>query len=291
MKTVFTNSEVCHVWAQQRQYEGRNGTGSIFFRGGTIYSYGEHFPMARILREHGFVALLNSDSYSVTTSRHQNTVYWAVNHMRCFHVPNVMASGKKQHKKNYQYLIADYKRCLKKAAATRTWQGMWLDNAQKALDSANEYTKLFKLGYRQKAFEYDEKELKAALARERKQARKRNAARREKEEKEYRKQLAAWRAGGYRGHLLSRRGVMLRVKGDNVETTRGASFPVKHAERAWPLILACRKKTREFVTNGKTIHLGHYQIDKIDVNGNVRAGCHNVKFIEIQRVAKELGLV
>ena len=43
---VFPNREIPHLWAHQTQDEARNGTGSFYFRGATIYSYGSHFPIA-----------------------------------------------------------------------------------------------------------------------------------------------------------------------------------------------------------------------------------------------------
>ncbi len=43
---VFPNREIPHLWAHKTQDEGRNGTGSFYFTGATIYSYGSHFPIA-----------------------------------------------------------------------------------------------------------------------------------------------------------------------------------------------------------------------------------------------------
>lgn len=40
MKTVFSNSEVPHVWARQSQEEGKNSNRNIYFTGPKIYSYG-----------------------------------------------------------------------------------------------------------------------------------------------------------------------------------------------------------------------------------------------------------
>ena len=54
MKTVFNNSEVCHVFAQQEQEYGRSG--NIFFEGKKIYSYGYHYLMGNIIND-------NTNSY------------------------------------------------------------------------------------------------------------------------------------------------------------------------------------------------------------------------------------
>lgn len=73
MKTVFNNAQTAHVWAQQTQDQGRSTNGNLFFRGKVIYSYGHHFPLAMFVPEYDIV-LVNSDSYSVSTSKHQGYV-------------------------------------------------------------------------------------------------------------------------------------------------------------------------------------------------------------------------
>jgi hypothetical protein len=42
--------------------------------------------------------------------------------------------------------------------------------------------------------------------------------------------------------------------------------------------------------NGHSIHIGHFRIDAIDTEGNVRAGCHFIKRDEMERLATQLGL-
>jgi hypothetical protein len=46
----------------------------VYASGNVIYSYGSHFPLARWIPEHKLLAL-NTDRYSVTTSRHQSYMY------------------------------------------------------------------------------------------------------------------------------------------------------------------------------------------------------------------------
>lgn len=67
MKTVFSNRQLAHVWAQQNQESGRGS--SFYFNGATIYSYGSHFPIASFMRGS---LLFNSGGYSVSTSKHIN---------------------------------------------------------------------------------------------------------------------------------------------------------------------------------------------------------------------------
>ena len=73
MPTVFENSMVAHVWAQGRQREGRSHNGNFHFSGPALYSYAQIIALllpAWKRGETGRVALLNGDSYSVTTPSH-----------------------------------------------------------------------------------------------------------------------------------------------------------------------------------------------------------------------------
>lgn len=46
----------------------------------------------------------------------------------------------------------------------------------------------------------------------------------------------------------------------------------------------------EWLTNGHTCKLGHYQVSRIEANGTVHAGCHVVEWPAIKRIAPELDL-
>lgn len=85
--------------------------------------------------------------------------------------------------------------------------------------------------------------------------------------------------------------IVLRVKNENVETSRGASFPVEHAKKAFPFVRRCREHKVTWHTNGHKIPLGLFQIDKIDETGAVFAGCHKVDYAEIESLAKTLNLI
>ena len=93
MKKVFSShSECAHVWAQQKQYEGR--AHSMFFEKESIYSYGHHFKIAEFIRPN--VVLYNGRSYSSSTSKHQAYVCGALRglNVEVIHVPWVASEGK-----------------------------------------------------------------------------------------------------------------------------------------------------------------------------------------------------
>jgi|GEM_PF-3378619 len=77
----------------------------------------------------------------------------------------------------------------------------------------------------------------------------------------------------------------LRVKDNEVQTSQGARVPLEHVKKALPVVLAYVQNGREYHRNGHTIHLGHYAIDSIDTQGNLRAGCHLFNKAEIERFA------
>ena len=67
MKRVFnSHPEVCHVFNQQTQSEGR--ASRIFFEGPRIYSYGYHYLMGQFLTPEMIV--INDTGYSPSTSKH-----------------------------------------------------------------------------------------------------------------------------------------------------------------------------------------------------------------------------
>lgn len=68
-RNVFDNAMSAHVWAQQTQESGKSHNGNLYFEGRALYSYGSHFVAGYMLP--GGRPLLNADSYSISTSKHQ----------------------------------------------------------------------------------------------------------------------------------------------------------------------------------------------------------------------------
>lgn len=74
----MNNSMVAHLWAHEQE-ESASGS-NFFFEGTSIYSYGHHFEVGRIVKnKQGKKAyLINEDYYSATTSKHQYYVRNAI---------------------------------------------------------------------------------------------------------------------------------------------------------------------------------------------------------------------
>jgi hypothetical protein len=99
---VLANHDMtAHVWAQQNQEHGRSPDGRIKFEGRTLYSYGSHFALGFIAPDG--VALLNSDSYSVSTGKHKSIARGAVGHRVIHYVPELTKLAR-----NFDSYFANY---------------------------------------------------------------------------------------------------------------------------------------------------------------------------------------
>lgn len=74
----MNNSMVAHLWANEKKESGKGS--NPFFEGRSIYSYGYHFEVGRIVRNKcGEKAyLLNDKYYSSSTCKHQHCVRSAI---------------------------------------------------------------------------------------------------------------------------------------------------------------------------------------------------------------------
>src|SRR3990167_2731099 len=83
---------------------------------------------------------------------------------------------------------------------------------------------------------------------------------------------------------------LLRIEDDQIQTSQGARIPAAHAERIWNLILAVMARGEPYQHNGHSEHAGDFRIDRVEVDGTLKAGCHVILFAELQRMAKVLNL-
>lgn len=77
------------------QGSGKAGCGRMFFNGKTLYSYGDHYPMACIVHK-GKVCLVNCTSNSATTNKHMSIVRYEVDRVEfdaVFYLPTRVLKG------------------------------------------------------------------------------------------------------------------------------------------------------------------------------------------------------
>jgi hypothetical protein len=301
-KHVFDTGEIPHLWAHRTQEEARNRQGNLYFTGDTIYSYGSHFPIAsHVVSDAGERAVLfTTASYSVTTSGHCSAVRSAIpSGIQVFHVPNVCHgrySGSGLTADDHAGNLADYterieKHVITSARARSSYAKEWNHlHALSLRDEASAYCAFFGLPVPNipEVPELNSDALIAIRKREAKRAaEKAEQTRRENEQEAIRhsENIAKWRAGEYHGGFPYGFPIMLRIIGSEVQTSRGARFPVSHAKRALAFVRKVRESSMAHVRDGQSIHLGPYVIDRIEPDGTVKAGCHVVSWEEIERIA------
>jgi hypothetical protein len=140
MKTVFTGREIFHVFAAQKQWEGKTGNRNVSFRETVLYSYAQ--PIARIVSEtsHGAaVALITSRRFSITTSGHTRAASSALSHFRVFYVP-LIHLGEEQGK-NLAHLWGLYSGAVADNMKARNlpW---WIEETPEGLKPKREYNPL-----------------------------------------------------------------------------------------------------------------------------------------------------
>lgn len=323
MKTVVSNSMVAHLWAAQSQTHARSD--SMRFAGPTLYSY--QTPIANIverIKGAGRVALITSESYSITTSsKHMPAARRAVSHYQTFTVPYLGVSCGRAvsewHKANALYLVEQYhKRVGQYCRELSNWDSFPEEarreylkkRAQEvadycyafdvlitgSIDAAADFERIkatrMARDARRNAPGYDEKRRKAREQREAAAARKRE---REIAERVMRdaERIAQWRAGSYVPSLhgsLHGLPITLRLSRDglNVETSHGAEVPIADARMLLRLVESVRGNGG-FVdeTRGDVIKVGAFRLREIATNGDTTIGCHSIKWDEIERF-KEL---
>lgn len=291
-------TQVAHVWAQQTKERGK--AGNIFFEGATIYSYGHHFAMARFVpNKRGERAVLfTTRGYSNTTSQHLSAVRQAIYGLGLpvFHVHDPSETPGPKAKADYKARSdSQFELALKARGRAVYHAGVAAEIAKEA----NEFSKFFGLRWKLPI-----PELSQEAKDKHREAAKRAAAaviRREGQRQRLALQaLAFWESGATslpeesplrHARILPTDPTYLRVHGDSVETSRGAKVPIEHAKWLWPLILRQQEKGEAYVRNGHTIHVGEFAIERIEANGDIKAGCHFIKFDQIQKIARDLGLL
>ena len=302
VKHVVSGGEVPHLWFHKVQSSAKNATCNFYFSCDVIYSYGSHFPIARhVTKGKKSAVLFTERNYSVTTSGHKSAVRCAIPEgTTVFHVEDVFPDDRYASNSHANNLKSYMERVASHLATCVRARSSWSKESEHGMavrlrNEAREYAKFFKLPLPKIAPipDIDSDGLAKIKASESKKSAEKAAkekARRIEEAKKEAESLAAWRRGEYTGCYFRNSDVALRITPDKteVETSTGARIPVDHALRVLQVVRRVVERKEAFVTNGHTIHVGVYKIQKIDVDGTLTAGCHVIKLDEIERLAPEL---
>jgi hypothetical protein len=294
MKTVFSShDEVAHIWASQSQYEGR--ASRVFFEGGTIYSYGRHFPVARFAPEYGNIVLFTDQGYSSSTGKHKSLIRAAIPSS----YQTIYCSDPTRSNQHNLDIWADKVGRLRIHFASKTHKitrGNLAVEIFKLCESASIFCDAVKMAAPEWVNETDAEMSARDYVYELAKAR---DAKKEAAREAYAKaaaikaadRLTAWSAGenvpleGFQYHATA-----LRLKNDQIQTSRGANIPAVDAVKLWPLLVRAKNGGKTLNAGLHTINLGAYRFHSFDGDTLV-VGCHSIAWPELEKIAIQLNLV
>ena len=294
MKTVFSShNEVAHIWASQSLAEGR--AGNIFFENGVIYSYGHHFPVARFAPEYGDIVLFTLRDYSSSTGKHKGIIRNAIPNryqiVYCDDITRPPSHNLDIWANRAERLRADFAKNTRKITRGNLANELFENNA--AASSYCEAT----ITPRQQwiSISDSEREARAYVI---EAARLRDAKRAIKQSEQNRiaaleagERLELWKIGenvNTNGFQFS--DTLLRIKGEQIETTRGAKIPISDALKIYPLLDRAKRTGNKLEAGLHNINLGAYRFNSFD-GENLIVGCHSIAWAQIEKMAQELHLI
>ena len=270
MKTVFTNSECVHTFAQRTQNKGRTSNNNIFFEGDIIYSYGYHYELGRFLDNK--TILINDEGYSNSTAKHITLLIGATS----------------QHKQYYTtktdvYLVHGQIMYLKDKLARARKPQMYISQIYSLWNSFNEYINERKRNELRKYKEYKELLLFVDSLQEetsiedlRQWAKEETRKKKDKEKKQLAESLTKFRE--YKKDYFRIGGkdyLRLSKCAQFVETSQGVKIDAQEAKRYLKLL-----KSGVMMRGAKIGNYTTISFDKL-----LRIGCHNISKEEIQHIS------
>ena len=284
MKNVYNNKELCHIWANEKQESARGS--NMFFENGIIYSYGRHFPIAKIYHnKRGKFILLTKHDYSSTTAKHISYVTRAISDplsiVDCVDIGDTTFQNRQYHHQNLNDLLSRANEFILKAKHARQRSSYLLDCARNDIDHYQRYIEFFNpslLAVHKKAIDQIKKgtfipssiiekcSLNDIKARELEAKRE---ARQIEEEKE---DLKAWLDGEDKRRYFTV--TALRIKDGYIETSKGARVTLQAGKLLYAMIQA-GKDIKGYNIEGYTV---------ISINGTLKIGCHEIPIAEVHRI-------
>jgi hypothetical protein len=294
---MASHNHVAHAWANQNGRGNRAKGFNMWYDGDTIYSYGTHFPIARIVPCDNGIAprciLFTTENRSISTAKHKTITWRACQGDRVFTVPNVEARCEADHLANHANYVVRARASFDKAKQARVYGDFHLREAAAAIGSANLYATWFNLPVEQidvAQFDAAWAQVAARTAERRADAeRRQRIAQRERDRANHEK-LCEWLKGSdiYPPHTAR---PYVRIRGDVVQTSWGAEVPLAAAVKVYKMARICRRMHNPLVMPADDDHMvGGYRLNSIDAVGTVRIGCHVLGFRMMQRVAKAAGI-
>jgi hypothetical protein len=286
MRTKYSsNSELSHVWANDPDPSIGKSANSMSCHNGKLYSYST--CIGQIIND---TVIYNTASYSVTTSKQQGYMQSATSHYSkkiYLDIPRRGLDSLVFSQSEFNNIIElserEASQALLKASRSRKYSDMYNREALSIFSNLEAYALFFDLEYeRPNLVHLRESALRADI--EAKAIEKVRKAERIKEQAEA---LINWRNGE---DVRNRFEITaLRIKEDQIETTKGARIPLDHAIKFWGLIKSWHEKGVSYVKDHHSIHLGNYSVNRFE-NGILTVGCHSIPYSEIESIAHQLRL-
>ncbi len=296
MKHVFRGNEIAHAWVHRLAPYGR--ASNVSFTEDRYLSYATCIAERRTI-DGKDIYFLSRASYTNSTAKHQSRLRLALpNGTRRFVVTGVSPGSdhllpttglKKWATDEVRTMLALAGAAKLKAARARVSASFHLSEAIGWQRDAQELKKLFKLRVTVPD-NLDDLEQQAA------EAHKKDAKRRKAAAKALAKmnaeRLKRWLAGDTDVSCPRSGDTRLRVREEVrtaghrvIETSKGVYIPYDEARLALSWLLKHRNGWRR---NGETFKIAGYNVDSVSESGVV-AGCHHVRWGEIERIAKAEG--
>jgi len=307
-----THDEVAHAWANQT-HEAMRGC-NVYFEGDTIFSYGAHFPIARIVTvptphhsgatSQEQAVLFTTEDYSVSTSKHKTIVRRAIpDTFDVYEVPFVTGlPWSTRHDKNLESYRERITTAYGKAARAQKYGKMHLGEAVHLIAKAHGYINAF--------FEENLAELRGSIEglrisdaerqhiidkaeRWEAETEAREAERARRAEERNREAVEEWKAGTRREMPHGVRKVYLRkfmgepFSENSVQTSWGARVPLDDAR----LLYRFTRPLRHIgwsSESGESFDVGGFPLNRVNEHGLV-VGCHRITWDEVDRLAQSEG--
>jgi hypothetical protein len=272
MKTVFSNSELVHTFAQQSQSEGKTSNGSMFFRDNKIYSYGHHYQLGVFLDSN--TILINDSGYSNTTGKHISLLRNATRQFKQYFFSAVDLDCV------YNSIIWNAEK-LKVAKKPE----LYIHEIISKFESLNEFLKDRKMKFELTTNKF--KEIKKIYSSIKKDESKYLDLIKLNEKKKADKELKKFNVDLAKFMNYETNSVTSKIKEDylrisldktQVETTQSIKIDIAEALKLYSMI-ELGKDIQGYRINNYTV---------ISLNGHLKIGCHNINVKNMHSIGKQL---
>ena len=325
IKKVFTRfDQIVHLFAHQTQDEARGGRG--YFRDNVIYSFGHHFPIARIFTDDAGkkTVFFTTREYSGQTTQHKKSVRSACSHMDLLFMKIVDKSSNPfsdcsyelyEHKENINDFVQKILENLAKFPTARDNKAYLLRTAKEQKELLVKYLEFYKIENLPKSVTEVIESVDAptwllevdSFNKKKEEREKYNqehfeeiqAKKQAKTLKENKSQIEKWRnfevvhpykVGKHYGNYYNKDVYpdLLRYNKskERIETSQGIEVPIEVARRFYNRIQTT------LLTGGCVDNCGDKILDytvKEITSDYLLVGCHKILQTEIENIAQYLG--